>query len=327
LKLKITVKSSSSVRTEFKSVIFDTHCFTAIDSGDCNSESDVRLPTYDEIAGDAKQLDVIETPVDSSLFVAGPPGSGKTTLAIHRAQMAKRLGLDVTLINYNRMLRRLIALLTEHQIKAQTMHQFVWNTYRSIANETPPQSEPYAYDWQAMHEELRRKRIRRQTTHVIVDEGQDLPSEFYRFLRTFVTKNITVFADANQTIERNGSSLKEIKDAGRLGDPILLVTNHRNSPEIDRVAKFYHTEDTPALEVVRPSTGEVPRVIFYADWAADRIAAWYRNRGGNVGALVVRNDFGMELYERLRRRLSNVRIDFYDHSKKMKTASICTNRG
>ena len=51
-------------------------------------ETDVRLPTYDEIARDRGQLGALEYPLDRSLFVVGPPGSGKTILAVRRARMA-----------------------------------------------------------------------------------------------------------------------------------------------------------------------------------------------------------------------------------------------
>ena len=47
----------------------------------------MRLPTYDELASVEEQLQVLERPLDRSLFVAGPPGSGKTVLALQRAQM------------------------------------------------------------------------------------------------------------------------------------------------------------------------------------------------------------------------------------------------
>ena len=81
----------------------------------------MRLPTYEEIARDEDQLDVYEAPFDESLFAVGPPGSGKTVLAVHRAQMLARAGFTVVLITYNRMLRRLIAQLTEDRVDAQTM--------------------------------------------------------------------------------------------------------------------------------------------------------------------------------------------------------------
>ena len=64
--------------------------FTAPGVGVCRSEIDVRLPTYEDIARDEEQLGVYETPFDESLFVAGPPGSGKTVLAVHRARMLAR---------------------------------------------------------------------------------------------------------------------------------------------------------------------------------------------------------------------------------------------
>ena len=51
--------------------------------------------------------------------------------------------------------------------------------------------------------------------------------------------------------------------------------------------------------------------MFYDEWAADRIAAWYRNRGGNVGVVVARNDSGETLCGHLRQQLNNERVDFY----------------
>ena len=58
----------------------------------------MRLPTYDEIARDEKQLEALETPLDESLFAVGPPGSGKTVLAVRRAQMLARDGTTAVLI-------------------------------------------------------------------------------------------------------------------------------------------------------------------------------------------------------------------------------------
>ena len=63
----------------------DTPCFTAPNNVFFPSETiDVRLPTWEELTSVPEQLDVLEYPLDKSLFVVGPPGSGKTVLAMHR---------------------------------------------------------------------------------------------------------------------------------------------------------------------------------------------------------------------------------------------------
>ena len=90
----------------------------------------MRLPTYDELAKVDEQLNVLEHPLDESLFVVGPPGSVKTVLAVQRAGMVAK-GMETALyeptllISYNRMLRRLLNLLGGGSLRAQTAQSFV----------------------------------------------------------------------------------------------------------------------------------------------------------------------------------------------------------
>ena len=217
----------------------------------------MRLPTYDEISRDEEQLNVYETPFDESLFVVGPPGSGKTVLAVHRAQMLTNAGVTVVLITYSRMLRRLIAQLTEGRVQAQTMHRFVSTCYRQQTSTGAPSTEPYIFDWNAMFTILVRRGVTPNPTHVIVDEGQDLPKEFFRYLRDFVAATITVFADEDQALTEDRSTPHDIKEVARLDNPVLLSANHRNRPEIARVAEFFHTGHVPVPEVHRASVGRV----------------------------------------------------------------------
>ena len=87
----------------------------------------MRLPTYDELASVEEQLQVLEHPLDQSLFVAGPPGSGKTVLALQRAQMVVEMQEPVPIVTYNRMLRRLLALMQDvDEVKPSTMHSFIF---------------------------------------------------------------------------------------------------------------------------------------------------------------------------------------------------------
>ena len=281
----------------------------------------MRLPTYDEIKSDEKQLEVYETLFDESLFVVGPPGSGKTVLAVRRAQMLASAGTPVVLITYNRMLRRLIAQLTEKdeegRVHAQTMHQFVGDRYYDQAKAIAPSTAPYVHAWKAMFATLKRRGVRPKPMHVIVDEGQDLPKGFFRYLRKFVATTYTVFADEDQALSDERSTLRDIKKAARLDDPVLLSANHRNTPEIARVAEYFHAGDAPVPAVQRPWSGEIPRVAPYRkERAARRIANWYETRGGRVGVAVVNNKTGRRLYGRLQERLAGQRVQFYTGKQK-----------
>ena len=276
----------------------------------------MRLPTYEEIARDDEQLEVYETPLDESLFAAGPPGSGKTVLAVHRAQMLASANIPVVLITYNRMLRRLIAQLTEEQMQAQTMHRFVRASYRARAKAVAPNSAPYLFDWDAMFATLERRGVTPSSIHAVVDEAQDLPTGFFRYLREFVATNISAFADEDQALTDERSTLREIKEAAGLEDPVLLYANHRNTPEVARVANFFHAGDVPVPEVMRPSSGELPQVVLYRnDGAKNRISNWFRARGGHVGVAVVNNETGETLYSELREQLDEQRVDFYSNDR------------
>ncbi|MCE2482301.1 MAG: ATP-binding domain-containing protein [Alphaproteobacteria bacterium] len=164
---------------------------------------------------------------------------------------------------------------------------------------------------------LVRRGVTPNPTHVIVDEGQDLPREFFRYLRDFVATTITVFADEDQALTEDRSTPHDIKEAARLDDPVLLSANHRNRPEIARVAEFFHTGHAPAPEVHRSPSGELPRVVLYRESGATRrISNWYETRGGRIGVAVVNNHTGEMLYSQLRNRLVGQRVEFYTSDRK-----------
>ena len=149
--------------------------------------------------------------------------------------------------------------------------------------------------------------------HVIVDEAQDLPKGFFQYLRDFTAITITVFADEDQALTEERSTLRDIKVAAGLDDPILLTGNHRNTPEIARVAEQFHSGSSPIPDVHREPSGELPRIISYrtATAASERIGNWYKVRGGRVGVVVVNNRAGADIHAQLRNLLPGQRVDFY----------------
>ena len=296
-------------------------------------EVDVKLPTYEELAKVEEQLDVLEYPLDKSLFVVGPPGSGKTVLAERRARMVAELvkeKSDVVVVTYNRMLRRLFDVLSKSGVFARTMHSFIWHDYRNRTGEIPPVDPPgsFVYQWEAMLEQLSTKQLAPNISHLIVDEGQDLPQGFFNYGFRYVSQILSVFADENQALSDQFSTLKQIKHAASLEDPIILRHNHRNTPEIARLAEHFHGGQLPVADVLR-SHGDIPRLVKSTgiDSTAKMISNLFKTRSGNVGVIVNQNQSGQVYFDKLCSLLPNVRVDFYSNNLKNEDQIKIVNPG
>ena len=316
----------------------------------------MRLPTWEELNSQPEQLEVLEHPLDRSLFVVGPPGSGKTVLAIHRAvQAAKASAGDdtvppVAIVTYNRMLRRLLVLMTEdlatedlnyedpfgfdnpspeYQLEIMTMHSFVGRDYRDSTKEDVPTSphDNYNFIWETMLQTLAAHDRDPDRPHLVVDEGQDIPEGFFQYASRHVSDAMTVFADEDQTLGPRSSTLAQIKAAAGLADPVMLTRNHRNTAEIARLAEHFHRGRLPAAAVVRSPSGPRPRLVRLpdSDSSVTQIANQFENLGGSIGVIVHRNATGNDLYRRLEERLRGRASTCMRATSRTKTRSMCSS--
>ena len=281
----------------------------------------MRLPTWEELESVEEQLDVLEWPLDEPLFVAGPPGSGKTVLAVRRAQMTAEAGPGTLIVTYNRMLRRLLNLL-DQSLEAKTMHGHVGPDYRRRAAVSKVPTLPHdshAFIWDEMMRVLSDLGVGPNRRHLVVDEGQDLPYGFFAYASRHISRMLSVFVDDDQALRDQRTTLEDIKRAAAFpGDPIFLTQNHRNTPEVARLAEHFHTGRLPAAAVRRSRAGERPRLSEAStlEAAATAIATWRTNQGGSIGVIVDRNNVCGQLYELLRQKLPNSRADFYSYDSK-----------
>ncbi|WP_413707142.1 hypothetical protein [Ralstonia sp. Ralssp110] len=277
----------------------------------------MKLPKLDDLVDE--QLAVYEHAANEHLFVAGPPGSGKTSLAVLRARYLRELDVRPVLVTRNKMLATLAGQLHGEGLVTQTMNSFVTGTYRDRFQCVTPQIQPYLYDWDAIIDSFAKAKAEPELGHLVIDEGQNLPAGFFRWAVRFGARTVTVFADEDQTTDPLRASLQDIVSAG-MPAPIRLKTNHRNTAEIAEVAEHFHRSSVlPPGVVQRGRGGETPRLVQCRSWAdlAALVAARFRNRAQAIGVIVYRRDDVSQLQSMLVEALpTGTRVDAYrgDHS-------------
>ena len=266
----------------------------------------LRLPTYQELS--KQQQHIFDLPFDESHIVTGPPGSGKTVMAIYRAEMLHRTRNEPTLLlMYGRLLGRYsTAAVRSLGIESIVRNYHAWfrdwfqDTYRT----PPPMESQYGFDWGACFRVVGDSppppKLR---PHLIVDEGQDMPREFYAILRA-IARTMTVFADENQQLTDERSTVREIRAATGIRSCAELTRNFRNTRSVAALAAEFYTGAGAAPVELRNDAADGDPPVLDHDAAlhatVTRLVNFERaNSKQQIGVLVPYKNILKSLYNRL----------------------------
>jgi DNA helicase IV len=203
----------------------------------------LRLPRYQELS--KEQQRVYDLPLDGSHIVTGPPGSGKSIMAIYRADMLYRTREEPTLLlMYSRLLSsysRAAVKSLEIESVVKNYHWWFRQWYKNTYGRPAPRQGRYDFDWHKCFQEIiNSPPPPKLCPHLIVDEGQDMPKEFYAILR-MIARTMTVFADENQQLTDDRSTIDEISATTGINSITSLTRNFRNTRAIAAVAATFYT--------------------------------------------------------------------------------------
>ncbi|MFV2083408.1 AAA family ATPase [Micromonospora sp. LOL_021] len=243
----------------------------------------LHVPAFRNLS--AVQREVVELPFNHSCLVTGGPGTGKTTTAVHRSAWLLQSGRRTTMLMYSRVLSAY-----SHGAAAglgagnavTTYHKWFHNFWSACYGKSPPMIARWEIDWVAcVNQIMDQPPIKLDPWHLVIDEGQDLPRDFYLTLR-LMPAYLTVFADEDQRISANQSTVREIASHAGIKSTLTMSRNMRNSRPITEFAA--HLNPAARSNASGSPHGPLPQVIRHKDHvgAAEYIARYEREHPGET---------------------------------------------
>ena len=249
----------------------------------------MKLPTQQQLTSEQKTP--IGAPMTQSMIVTGPPGSGKTVVAIYRMRQARKVDTErtVTAITYSNLLAHYMDDKV-HQTQATTYHKWLWHYWRKCTRTTPPKASEWNCDFSAMidcAESISDTNSAELALwnwgHLVIDEAQDLPLKFFELLQVLMTKFgkqpaatrpvLTVLLDDNQTTRftrnpRADSDGRDVVSIDRIKEDFpatiyQLRKNHRNTSQVSKFSGHFYVGTTSGIAEPSGRSGTAPMLRTY----------------------------------------------------------------
>ena len=203
-------------------------------------------------------------------LIIGGPGTGKSVLALLRARRHHQDGDDYLFLVFNHLLNRASGQLFGDGLASSTWDRWFRSKFREIAGQSVPEREPNSrgfreIDWAGVEQIIQAPlpvREGRRPTYLVIDEGQDMPPEFYAALVNLGFDRFFVVADQNQQITEANSTRGDIENCLDINttDVIELRQNYRNNYPVARLARAFYTGDpaSPPPELPESAPGPFP---------------------------------------------------------------------
>ncbi len=225
-----------------------------------------------------EQEDARALPKQGQHLVIGGPGTGKSVLALLRSRRHQDDSENYVFLVYNHLLHQASRHLFGPKLKSKTWKSWFSSNFPVWTKQSVPHLPAKTgatwqeIDWDEVLKivsEVQEVENQKKLPFLVIDEGQDMPPEFYRALVNLGFENFYVVADQNQQITSGrNSSRQDIENvlAVSSDDVIELKENYRNSYPTARLAREFYTGDPasppPALPSVK-RTAERPILVEY----------------------------------------------------------------
>ncbi|MEB3032088.1 AAA family ATPase [[Mycobacterium] nativiensis] len=277
----------------------------------------MKLPAFEDLS---KEQDLIyNLDLDGNYLVSGPPGTGKSVMALYRAQALTFDDREPAVLMYSNVLKQYTEQAANEVDVAglvTTFHSWFWHFWKTHYRTAPPKlpGSRWDHDWaQILQQFVAKPPELGKLADLIVDEGQDLSLRFFQIAR-MMAKNITVFADENQQLHDHNTTLDEIEKGIGATEHLTLRRNYRNTAEIAAVAARYYVGAPTGVPDPPDRHGDKPTLRNYGNVGefVDFVARYVKGRTNlTIGIACPNQKRQRQLFRELESRKLPVPVQMY----------------